>query len=110
MPFVDSLKYPKQTAAVMPPLILARLTRWEVFKMNRQIEKKSIAEIETVIEKTIESVIKIIFDGSKEMLSEAQIKLFPSGIDLIDVEVKVGPATATIFDFHLKIAGKSGGT
>jgi hypothetical protein len=34
-----------------------------------------------------------------------KIELFPKGIDLIDVEAKVGLPNAPLVDLHVKIAG-----
>ena len=66
-----------------------------------KISKEQIEAIRAAIETSIGGIIAALL--KKDAYSD--IKLFGNGVDLIDVEAKVGLANAPLIDFHLKIAG-----
>jgi hypothetical protein len=68
------------------------------------LSEAQIKAIQAAIEKSIGAVLEVLLKKElKEVKSD--IKLFPNGVDLIDVEAKIGIPNVPVFDFRLKIAG-----
>lgn len=63
--------------------------------------KEQLELIRSAIETSLAGLLTVLF--KKE--TYAEVKLFPSGVDLIDVQAKVGLPNAPLVDFHIKIAG-----
>jgi hypothetical protein len=78
--------------------------------MPDKIDLNEIDRLKAAIEATVRESLKIVLEDSRKLLVNTDIKLFPRGIDLIDVEAKLGPPSSTVFDFHLKLAGWAGST
>jgi hypothetical protein len=77
--------------------------------MPSKTDINEVDRLRAAIENTVRECLKIVLKDSRELLIDTAIPLFPRGIDLIDVEAKLGPPSATVFDFHLKLAGWAGG-
>jgi hypothetical protein len=78
--------------------------------MSNKIDTDEVDKLRAAIENTVRECLTIVLKDSRKLLINAKIPLFPRGIDLIDVEAKLGPPSATVFDFRLKLAGWAGGT
>jgi hypothetical protein len=69
---------------------------------NRQAPTREQVEvIRSAIETSIGGMLEVMFKKQTYL----KIDLFPKGIDLIDVEAKVGLPNAPLVDLHVKIAG-----
>jgi hypothetical protein len=66
-----------------------------------KMSKEQIESIRTAIETSIGGILAVLLN--KQAYSD--IKLFQNGVDLIDIEAKVGLPNAPLVDFHLRIAG-----
>lgn len=68
------------------------------------MSKEQIEAIQAAIKSSIGGILEVLLKKElKEVKSD--IKLFPGGVELIDVEAKIGIPNVPVFDFHLKIAG-----
>ena len=63
--------------------------------------KEDIALIRSAIETSLGGLLTVLFKKETYL----QVKLFPNGVDLIEVQAKVGLPNAPLVDFQLKIAG-----
>ncbi|MBR0867684.1 hypothetical protein ACVIWV_000441 [Bradyrhizobium diazoefficiens] len=63
--------------------------------------KEQVELIRSAIETSIGGMLEIMFKKQTYL----KIELFPKGIDLIDVEAKVGLPNAPLVELHVKIAG-----
>jgi hypothetical protein len=63
--------------------------------------KEQVELIRSAIETSLGGLLTVLF--KKETYLE--VKLFPNGVDLIDIQAKVGLANAPLVDFHIEIAG-----
>jgi hypothetical protein len=70
-------------------------------EMQARPSKEQVELIRSAIETSLAGLLTVLF--KKETYLE--VKLFPNGVDLIDVEATVGLPNAPLVDFHLKIAG-----
>ena len=72
-------------------------------KANTQAipSKDQVDMIRSAIQNSLAGLLKALF--TKEHYAE--VKLFPNGVDLIDVQVTVGLPSAPVVDFQLKITG-----
>ena len=72
-------------------------------KANTQAmpSKEQVELIRSAIQTSLAGLLTVLF--KKETYLE--VKLFPNGVDLIDVQAKVGLPSAPLVDFQLKIAG-----
>jgi hypothetical protein len=80
------------------------------------MDQIDIDKVKTAIENLVKEVFKtVFFDGGAlsgkqggPISVNADRVLFPNGVELFDIQAKVGPTGAPLFDFHLKIAGPVG--
>ena len=72
-------------------------------KANTQAipSKDQVEMIRSAIQCSLAGLLTALF--TKEHYAE--VKLFPNGVDLIDVQVTVGLPSAPVVDFQLKITG-----
>jgi hypothetical protein len=63
--------------------------------------REQVELIRSDIETSIGGMLEVLFKNQTYL----KIELFPKGIDLIDVEAKVGLPNAPLVDLHVKIAG-----
>jgi hypothetical protein len=68
------------------------------------LSENQIKAIQAAIETSIGGILKVLLKEKPQEL-KSDIKLFPNGVDLINVEAKIGIPNAPLFDFSLKIAG-----
>jgi hypothetical protein len=80
------------------------------------MDQIDIDKIKAAIEALVKEIFKTVFvEGGAlspkqggQISANAERVLFPHGVELFDIEAKVGPTGAPLFDFHLKIAGPAG--
>jgi hypothetical protein len=72
------------------------------------MDQIDIDKVKAAIQELVQKIFTTVFGDEVPVLAKADRVLFPAGVELIDIEAKLGPTSAPLFDFHLKIAGPIG--